>query len=42
MGASTFELTVSQNEVPAKEVVKVSFILQSCQDLLPSIAGPDG
>ena len=42
MGAETVELSTSQNEVPAKEVVKVSFILQPYQDLLPSIAGPDG
>lgn len=35
-------LTISQNKIPLKEPVKVSFILQPWQDLLPSIAGPDG
>ncbi|TVY23404.1 UBP9-binding protein [Lachnellula hyalina] len=31
-----------RNKIPFKEPVKVSFILQPWQDLLPSIAGPDG
>jgi len=31
-----------RNKIPLKEPVKVSFILQPWQDLLPSIAGPDG
>jgi len=31
-----------RNRIPIKEPVKVSFILQPWQDLLPSIAGPDG
>ncbi len=31
-----------QNKIPFKEPVKVSFVLQPWQDLLPSIAGPDG
>lgn len=31
-----------QNRIPVKEPIKVSFILQPWQDLLPSIAGPDG
>ncbi|CAG8971014.1 hypothetical protein HYALB_00009865 [Hymenoscyphus albidus] len=31
-----------RNRIPLKEPVKVSFILQPWQDLLPSIAGPDG
>jgi WD repeat-containing protein 48 len=35
-------LTLKQNKIPAKEPVKVSFVLQPFQDLLPSIAGPDG
>lgn len=35
-------LTLEQNKIPVKEPVKVSFVLQPFQDLLPSIAGPDG
>lgn len=31
-----------RNRVPFKEPVKLSFILQPWQDLLPGIAGPDG
>lgn len=31
-----------RNKIPFKEPVKVSFVLQPWQDLLPSIAGPDG
>ncbi|RDW75105.1 WD repeat protein-like protein [Coleophoma cylindrospora] len=31
-----------RNKIPIKEPVKVSFVLQPWQDLLPSIAGPDG
>ncbi|KAL3421033.1 UBP9-binding protein [Phlyctema vagabunda] len=31
-----------RNKTPLKEPVKVSFVLQPWQDLLPSIAGPDG
>ncbi|PBP23273.1 WD domain-containing protein [Diplocarpon rosae] len=31
-----------RNKIPLKEPVKVSFVLQPWQDLLPSIAGPDG
>ncbi|RAL67183.1 hypothetical protein DID88_007960 [Monilinia fructigena] len=31
-----------QNKIPLKDPVKVSFILQPYQDLLPSIAGADG
>ncbi|ESZ94707.1 hypothetical protein SBOR_4901 [Sclerotinia borealis F-4128] len=31
-----------KNKTPLKDPVKVSFILQPYQDLLPSIAGPDG
>ncbi|KAG4032923.1 hypothetical protein MFRU_006g03810 [Monilinia fructicola] len=31
-----------QNKIPLKDPVKVSFILQPYQDLLPSIAGSDG
>ena len=31
-----------RNEVPAKEIVKVSFVLQPYGDLLPGIASPDG
>jgi len=31
-----------KNKIPLKEPVKVSFVLQPWQDLLPSIAGPDG
>ncbi|KAG9232216.1 WD repeat protein-like protein [Amylocarpus encephaloides] len=31
-----------RNRIPLKEPVKVSFVLQPWQDLLPSIAGPDG
>lgn len=31
-----------RNRIPIKEPVKVSFVLQPWQDLLPSIAGPDG
>jgi hypothetical protein len=31
-----------QNKTPPKDPVKVSFVLQPYQDLLPSIAGPDG
>ncbi|QSZ35922.1 hypothetical protein DSL72_007044 [Monilinia vaccinii-corymbosi] len=31
-----------KNKIPPKDPVKVSFILQPYQDLLPSIAGPDG
>ncbi|TGO61404.1 hypothetical protein BOTNAR_0129g00150 [Botryotinia narcissicola] len=31
-----------KNKIPLKDPVKVSFILQPYQDLLPSIAGPDG
>lgn len=31
-----------RNMIPFKEPVKVSFVLQPWQDLLPSIAGPDG
>lgn len=31
-----------RNRIPFKEPVKVSFVLQPWQDLLPSIAGPDG
>ncbi len=31
-----------RNRVPIKEPVKVSFVLQPWQDLLPGIAGPDG
>jgi WD repeat-containing protein 48 len=33
---------IKQNKIPLKEPVKVSFVLQPWQDLLPSIAGPDG
>lgn len=36
------QITQTQNKIPFKEPVKVSFILQPWQDLLPSIAGPDG
>lgn len=35
-------LTSEQNKIPIKDPVKVSFVLQPFQDLLPSIAGPDG
>jgi WD repeat-containing protein 48 len=35
-------LTIHKNKIPFKEPVKVSFVLQPWQDLLPSIAGPDG
>ncbi|APA15607.1 hypothetical protein sscle_15g103770 [Sclerotinia sclerotiorum 1980 UF-70] len=31
-----------KNKIPLKDPVKVSFILQPYQDILPSIAGPDG
>ncbi|KAI9650883.1 hypothetical protein NHQ30_000918 [Ciborinia camelliae] len=31
-----------KNKIPIKDPIKVSFILQPYQDLLPSIAGPDG
>ncbi|KAB8294130.1 hypothetical protein EYC80_009576 [Monilinia laxa] len=31
-----------QNKIPLKDPVKVSFVLQPYQDLLPSIAGADG
>jgi len=31
-----------KNQIPYKETVKVSFILQPYKDLLPSIASPDG
>jgi len=31
-----------RNKIPLKEPVKVSFVLQPWQDLLPSVAGPDG
>lgn len=31
-----------RNRIPLKEPIKVSFVLQPWQDLLPSIAGPDG
>ncbi|KAI4289975.1 MAG: hypothetical protein L6R35_000756 [Caloplaca aegaea] len=31
-----------QNQTPAKEISKVSFVLMPYQDLLPSIAGADG
>ena len=31
-----------RNRIPEKEIVKVSFVLLPYQDLLPSIAGPDG
>lgn len=33
---------IQQNRIPLKEPVKVSFILQPWQDLLPSIASSDG
>ncbi|EHK97707.1 putative Uncharacterized WD repeat-containing protein C31A2.14 [Glarea lozoyensis 74030] len=36
------ESDITQNRIPIKEPVKVSFILQPWQDQLPSIAGPDG
>ena len=35
-------LTSEQNKISLKDPVKVSFVLQPFQDLLPSIAGPDG
>ena len=35
-------LSAFQNKIPFKEPVKVSFVLQPWQDLLPSVAGPDG
>jgi len=31
-----------QNQIPYKETVKVSFVLQSYENQLPSIASPDG
>ena len=31
-----------QNQIPLKETVKVSFVLQPYEDILPSIASPDG
>ena len=35
-------LNVAQNQIPYKEVVKISFVLQPYENLLPSIASPDG
>jgi hypothetical protein len=35
-------LTSSQNHIPHKETVKVSFTLQPLKDELPSIATADG
>ena len=39
---TSVRLTVLQNKLPDKEIPKVSFVLLPYQDLLPSIAGPDG
>ncbi len=33
---------IAQNQIPYKDTVKVSFVLQPYENLLPSIASPDG
>jgi WD repeat-containing protein 48 len=33
---------MAQNQIPFKDTVKVSFVLHPYEDLLPSIASPDG
>ena len=36
------QIDVAQNQIPFKDTVKVSFVLQPYRDLLPSIASADG
>ncbi|KAL9118001.1 MAG: hypothetical protein Q9187_005457 [Circinaria calcarea] len=40
--ADLYRGTVASNQIPFKDTVKVSFVLQPYQDLLPSIASADG